>query len=332
MRGGAAEVPKKLADREDNLDDIIFDLHRLLFRSPTSVHAACSMVALQMPRLLMGLGLSLSGPPVVHRASVPRCAMPCEPFGRDSIVAAIEVLKQGGMIVVTDDEGRENEGDLIMAGEHANAINAGFIIRYSSGVICIAVPDERLQELQLPPMCVNNEDPKGTAFTVSVDYIPGSTTGISGGDRAATFRALADPNTRPEDFQRPGHVFPLRPKAGGVRERDGHTEAAIDFMKVAGLKPAGILAEVCNDDGTMARIPDLIPFCEEHGLVLTSIADLSTRPPHTQCPPRRFRLAQFIRGTAPHTDRSACSCAFAVEYINESEVGVDNSSAVPAVV
>jgi len=224
--------------------------------------------------LLLSLGLSLSPPPVVQRAGVPRCAMPCEPFGRQSVIAAIEAIKQGKMIVVTDDESRENEGDLIMAGEHATAETIGFIVRHSSGVICISVPDERLQELQLPPMCVNNEDPKGTAFTVSVDYKVGTSTGISGADRAATFRALADPTTKPEDFQRPGHVFPLRPNDGGVRERDGHTEAAADFTKLAGLYPAGVLAEICNDDGTMARIPDLIPFCEEHGLILTSIADL----------------------------------------------------------
>ena len=233
-------------------------------------------------RPLLTLGLAGMGG-VPQRAAVARCAMPCEPFGRASVVAAIDVLKAGGMILVTDDESRENEGDLIMAGEHANAENTGFIIRHSSGVICIAVPGERLDELQLPPMCVTNEDPKGTAFTVSVDYKVGTSTGISGADRAATFRALADPTSKPEDFQRPGHVFPLRPRPGGVRERDGHTEAALDFVRLAGLQPAGILAEVCNDDGTMARVKDLIPFCEKHGLVLTSIADLSARSP-SACP------------------------------------------------
>jgi len=178
------------------------------------------------------------------------------------------------MVVVTDDESRENEGDLIMAGQHATAENVGFIVRYSSGVICCAVPDERLQALQLPPMVVNNEDPKGTAFTVSVDYKHGTSTGISGADRAATFRALADPTSQPSDFMRPGHVFPLRPRDGGVRERDGHTEAALDLVRFAGLQPAGILSEICNEDGSMARVPQLIPFCEEHGLILTSIADL----------------------------------------------------------
>jgi len=203
-----------------------------------------------------------------------RAGMPCEPFGRASVIAAVDALREGKMIVVTDDESRENEGDLIMAGEHATASSVGFIVRHSSGVICCAVPGERLDALQLPPMYVKNEDPKGTAFTVSTDYTVGTTTGISGADRAATFRALADASVDPSDFQRPGHVFPLRPRPGGVRERDGHTEAAIDFMRLAGLRPAGVLAEVCNDDGTMARTPELLAFCEEHGLILTSIADL----------------------------------------------------------
>merc|ERR1719174_1410022 len=123
-------------------------------------------------------------------------------------------------------------------------------------------------------MLVHNEDPKGTAFTVTVDYNKGTTTGISAADRAATFRALADPTTLPEDFTRPGHVFPLRPNEGGVLERDGHTEAAIDFCKLAGLQPAGVLCEIVNDDGSMARVPDLERFCQKHRLVLTSIADL----------------------------------------------------------
>lgn len=183
-------------------------------------------------------------------------------------------MKAGRVIVVTDDESRENEGDFIMAGEFATPETIGFIVRHSSGVICCSVPDERLEQLQLPPMLVHNEDPKGTAFTVTTDYNKGTTTGISAADRAATFRALADPATLPSDFTRPGHVFPLRPNEGGVLERNGHTEAAIDFCKLAGLKPAGVLCEIVNDDGSMARVPDLEVFCKAHGLVLTSIADL----------------------------------------------------------
>uniref|UniRef100_A0A7S4ERD9 3,4-dihydroxy-2-butanone 4-phosphate synthase n=1 Tax=Chrysotila carterae TaxID=13221 RepID=A0A7S4ERD9_CHRCT len=197
-----------------------------------------------------------------------------EPFGRESVIAAIEEIKAGRPIVVTDDESRENEGDLIMAAQHATQEWIAFIVRYSSGVICASLPGSRLDELQLPPMVINNEDPKQTAFCVTVDLKGGTTTGISAADRAATFRALADPNSKPSDFNRPGHVFPLRPRDGGVLERDGHTEATLDLVKLAGLDPCGILCEVVNDDGTMSRVPDLIPFCKRHGLVLTSIADL----------------------------------------------------------
>jgi len=197
-----------------------------------------------------------------------------EPFGRASVVAAIDAMKRGQMILVTDDEDRENEGDLIMAGEYATPEAIGFIVRYCSGLICVSVPGDRLDELELPPMVVNNTDPKQTAFTVSVDYKEGTTTGISAADRAATFRALADPNTKASDFQRPGHVFPLRPRPGGVMERCGHTEAALDFCRLADLRPCGVLCEVVNEDGSMSRVPDLIPFCKKHGIVLTSIADL----------------------------------------------------------
>jgi len=218
------------------------------------------------------------GPPVDWNVGVPGTAPLCKPFGRESVLAAIDSIKRGEVICVTDDESRENEGDLIMAGEHATAHTAGFIIRFSSGVICCSVPGERLDALQLPPMYVNNEDPKGTAFTISVDAkgYDGheASTGISAADRAATFRALADPTVGAEGFLRPGHVFPLKPNPGGSRARDGHTEAAVDFCQLAGCRPAGVLAEVCNEDGSMARIPELIPFCEAHRIVLTSIADL----------------------------------------------------------
>ena len=234
----------------------ILDGERSSRRKMTRIFVAAVLAVLIAPASSMAIG------------------MPCEPFGRQSVVAAVEAMKAGKMIVVTDDESRENEGDLIMAAECATAETIGFIVRHSSGVICVSVPEKRLEELQLPPMVVNNEDPKETAFTVSVDYKIGTSTGISGADRAATFRALADPTTLAADFNRPGHVFPLKPRPGGVRERDGHTEAAIDFCKLAGLQPAGILCEVCNDDGSMARVPDLLTFCEEHGLILTSISDL----------------------------------------------------------
>lgn len=201
-------------------------------------------------------------------------AMPCEPFGRQSVLEAINAMQQGRVVVVTDDESRENEGDLIMAAQFATPESIGFIVRYSSGIICTPLTSARLDALELPPMTANNEDPKETAFTVSVDYKHGTTTGISAADRAATFRALADPTSTPADFMRPGHVFPLRPRDGGVLVRDGHTEATMDLCRLAGLAPCGVLCEVVNEDGSMARVPELIEFCTEHGLVLTSIADL----------------------------------------------------------
>ena len=218
------------------------------------------------------------GAPVAWQVGVAGTAPLPKPFGRESVIAAVESLKRGEVICVTDDENRENEGDLIMAGELATPHTVGFIVRYSTGVICCSVPSARLEELQLPTMYVNNQDPKGTAFTVSTDVraygAHRCTTGISAADRAATFNALADPSVGAEAFCRPGHVFPLRSKPGGCRERDGHTEAALDFCALAGCKPAGVLAEVCNEDGSMARIPQLIPFCEAHRIVLTSISDL----------------------------------------------------------
>jgi 3,4-dihydroxy 2-butanone 4-phosphate synthase/GTP cyclohydrolase II len=190
------------------------------------------------------------------------------------VVEAIKAMQQGKVVVVTDDESRENEGDLIMAAQLATPETIGFIVRHSSGIICTPLTGSRLDALKLPPMTANNEDPKETAFAVSVDYKHGTTTGISAADRAATFRALADPASTADDFFRPGHVFPLRPRDGGVLVRDGHTEATMDLCRLAGLSPCGVLCEVVNDDGSMARVPDLIKFCTEHSLVLTSIADL----------------------------------------------------------
>ena len=177
-------------------------------------------------------------------------------------------------MLVTDDEDRENEGDLIMAAEKATPETIGFIVRYSSGVLCVSVENDRLEELNIPPMVVNNEDPKQTAYTVSVDYKHGITTGISSADRAAAFRGLADPNSVASDFQRPGHVFPLRYRPGGVIVRGGHTEASLDLTRLAGLQPAGVLAEVVNDDGSLMRLPDLKKMAVEHGLVITSVQDI----------------------------------------------------------
>jgi 3,4-dihydroxy 2-butanone 4-phosphate synthase/GTP cyclohydrolase II len=192
----------------------------------------------------------------------------------DTIETAIAQIAAGRPVVVVDDEDRENEGDIIFAAVHATAQLLAFTVRYSSGVICVPMDEPRADLLDLPPMTAINQDRKGTAFTVSVDAREGVTTGISAADRAHTIRTLADPATSATDLTRPGHVFPLRARPGGVLERPGHTEAAVDLARLAGLPPIGVLVEVVNDDGTMARLPDLLAFAERHGLAIISIADL----------------------------------------------------------
>jgi 3,4-dihydroxy 2-butanone 4-phosphate synthase / GTP cyclohydrolase II len=187
---------------------------------------------------------------------------------------ALAALAQGRPVIVVDDEGRENEGDLIMAAEHVSPEAMAFMIRHTSGVVCVALSGQRLDELQLPLMVSRSSDAMGTAFTVTVDARKGTTTGISAADRAATVRALACPDTRPDDLVRPGHIFPLRACEEGVLRRAGHTEAAVDLARLAGLQPAGVLAEIINDDGTMARRPDLERFARRHGLALIGIDDL----------------------------------------------------------
>ena len=193
-----------------------------------------------------------------------------------SIEEAVEAMKRGEFVVVVDDEDRENEGDLIMAAEKVTPEALAFMIRYTSGVICVPMLSERLRELRLAQMVSDFENTEAhrTAFTVSVDYRHGTTTGISAADRAATIRALADPGAHPEDFARPGHIFPLRYREGGTLKRAGHTEASLDLCRLAGLQPAGVLCEIVNDDGTMARMPDLEVFAKAHGLHMVSIADL----------------------------------------------------------
>ena len=191
-----------------------------------------------------------------------------------SIEQAIADIAAGKAVVVTDDAERENEGDLIFAAEMATPELVCFMIRYTSGVICVPLEAEDCDRLELPPMTHVNQDRKGTAYTVSVDSREGVSTGISAADRALTIRALADPATTPYDLTRPGHVFPLRAKEGGVLRRTGHTEAAVDLARLAGLRPAGAVCEVVNEDGTMARLPELEVFAREHGLTLITIADL----------------------------------------------------------
>jgi 3,4-dihydroxy 2-butanone 4-phosphate synthase/GTP cyclohydrolase II len=191
-----------------------------------------------------------------------------------SIQEAIEEIRGGRMVIVVDDADRENEGDLIMAAELVTPEAIAFIVRHTSGVICMPVIGERLDELEIPLMVAANTDTRRTAFTVSVDARYGVTTGISAADRARTIQAMIDPATQPADLSRPGHIFPLRYREGGVLKRAGHTEAAVDLARLAGLYPAGVLCETVNEDGTMARLPDLVVFARTHGLKLISIADL----------------------------------------------------------
>lgn len=194
----------------------------------------------------------------------------------DSIDTALTHLATGGIVVVADDETRENEGDLIMAADAATPESIAFFVRHTSGVICAALPGDTCDALELPLMVppAANADQFRTAFTVTVDLAVGTTTGISAADRAATLRALADPTTTPVQLNRPGHIFPLRARAGGVLERPGHTEAAVDLARLAGRSPAGVLSELVQLDGSMARLPQLIDFARDHSLPLISIADL----------------------------------------------------------
>lgn len=189
----------------------------------------------------------------------------------DDIIAAIG---RGEMVIMVDDEDRENEGDLIVAAEEATPDNIGFMLRYTSGIICLPVVGERLDELEIPQMVAKNTDVRRTAFTVSIDAAEGTTTGISAADRCRTVLTVIDPETRPEDLARPGHMYPLRYEPGGVLKRAGHTEAAVDLAQLGGKYPAAVLAEVMNDDGTVARLADLELFAKEHGLLIGTIADL----------------------------------------------------------
>jgi 3,4-dihydroxy 2-butanone 4-phosphate synthase/GTP cyclohydrolase II len=192
-----------------------------------------------------------------------------------SIESALEDLRNGKMIIVVDDEDRENEGDLIMAARHATPEAINFMATNGRGLICAALTDERCKELGLEPMVSTNTSLHETAFTVSVDLIgQGTTTGISAQDRSKTIRALIDQETKPEDLGRPGHIFPLRAKAGGVLRRSGHTEATVDLARLAGMEPAGVLVEIMNEDGTMARLPQLEELAAKFGLKIISISDL----------------------------------------------------------
>ncbi|MGZ4678129.1 MAG: bifunctional 3,4-dihydroxy-2-butanone-4-phosphate synthase/GTP cyclohydrolase II [Acidimicrobiia bacterium] len=219
------------------------------------------------------------------------------------IEAAIQAIADGEIVIVVDDEDRENEGDLIMAAEKVTPEAMGFFVRHTSGVICLPMLGERLDALQLPLMVSHNTESQRTAFTVSVDAVHDVTTGISAADRATTVHRMLDPTARPEDFARPGHIFPLRYREGGVLKRAGHTEAAVDLARLAGMQEAGILAEVVNDDGTMARRPQLEAFAAEHGLHLITIADLIRFRRHREKLVRRVSEARI---PTRHGDFTAC--------------------------
>jgi 3,4-dihydroxy 2-butanone 4-phosphate synthase/GTP cyclohydrolase II len=200
---------------------------------------------------------------------------PTEPTaGTSRVQAAFEELRLGRGVVVFDDSERENEGDLIYAAEHMTPESMAFVVRHSSGLVCVGMDGDRLDELELPPMIEASTDPRGTAFTCSVDLKEGTSSGISAGDRTLTVRALADRRVGGDELSRPGHVFPLRARPGGVLQRAGHTEAAVDLCRIAGLQPAGVLAEITNSDGTMARMPELVTFARRHHMLLLSVADI----------------------------------------------------------
>ena len=210
-----------------------------------------------------------------------------------SVESALSALRRGEFVVVVDDEDRENEGDLIMPAALVTDADAAFMLQHTSGLLCVGMAGERLDELHLPLMVEENSDAFGTAFTVSVDLAAGVTTGISAADRAATIRALADPALTREQLRTPGHVFPLRARTGGVLKRTGHTEAATDLARLAGFAPVAVLAEVMNPDGTMARRPALERFAGDHGLVVLTIADLVRYRRVTETLVRRAAAAQL---------------------------------------
>ena len=200
--------------------------------------------------------------------------MSAEPIPFATVEEALEEIRQGRQIVLVDDEDRENEGDLTMAAEKITPEAVNFMAKHGRGLVCLALTEERCDELSLPLMSPVNTSNYGTAFTESIDARRGTTTGISTADRAITILAAIDPASRPTDLARPGHIFPLRARNGGVLVRAGQTEASVDLARIAGMTPAGVICEIMNDDGTMSRLPQLAKFCREHGLKLLTVAEL----------------------------------------------------------
>jgi 3,4-dihydroxy 2-butanone 4-phosphate synthase / GTP cyclohydrolase II len=223
----------------------------------------------------------------------------------DTVEAAIRAIAEGEMVIVVDDDDRENEGDLVMAAGKATQQHIAFMIRHTSGIICTPLTSERAQALRLDPMARENNAPLGTAFTVSVDYREGLTTGIAAEERANTVRALANGNVIADDFVRPGHVFPIIARDGGVLVRSGHTEAAVDLARLAGLAPVGVIGELMNDDGSVKRLPQLRAFATEHQLKIISIADLIGY---------RRRRERLVRRVCEYTIETEIGPAHAIAY------------------
>ena len=194
---------------------------------------------------------------------------------RERAEAAIAAIKAGQGVLIVDDEDRENEGDLIYAAETITPQQMALLIRECSGIVCLCLTDEKADSLQLDPMVKDNTNKNGTAFTVTIEAAKGVTTGVSASDRVTTIRAAIAPGAKPEDLNRPGHIFPLRARPGGVLERRGHTDVTCDLARLAGLAPAGVLCELTNEDGTMARLPEVAAFARKHGMPLATVEDIA---------------------------------------------------------
>ncbi|HEX2799769.1 MAG TPA: 3,4-dihydroxy-2-butanone-4-phosphate synthase, partial [Thermoanaerobaculia bacterium] len=238
-------------------------------------------------------------------------------MGFVSVTQAAAAYKQGRFVIIVDDEDRENEGDLCLAAEHVTPAAINFMAREGRGLVCVSLTEERCDELDLHPMVEQNTSNYGTAFTVSVEARGKTTTGISAADRAVTVKTLIDPKTKPQDLLRPGHTFPLRARKGGVLKRAGQTEASVDLARVAGLAPAAVICEIMNEDGTMARVPDLLVFSEKHGVPIVSVADIIRHRMRTE------RLVQRIASpTLPTRHGSFRVVAYRSDVTHEEHVAL----------